>query len=209
MGIVLYNHDLLADAYKVKLLLSVLGMDFERRTVGILPGNGNDAPAYRDLNPAGTVPTLVDGDVVLTRPEAMLVHIAECHDTSGRWLPAEPLARAQVFEWLAFATGDLAAAEAARLQAMFGVVPALADAFADTRAAFRLAEGHLARRALGGLTFIAANHPTIADLAIFPAVALAADVGIGMEEFPRLLIWARQIHALPGFITMPGVREVI
>jgi len=209
MGIVLYNHDLLADAYKVKLLLSLLGVDFERRTVGILPGNGNDTPAYRDLNPAGTVPTLVDGDVVLTRPEAMLVHIAECHDTSGRWLPAEPLARAQVFEWLAFAASDLAAAEAARLQAMFGVVPALADAFAATRAAFRLAEGHLARRALGGVTFIAANHPTIADLAIFPAVALAADVGIGMEEFPRLLIWARQIHALPGFITMPGVREVI
>jgi len=40
-------------------------------------------------------------------------------------------------------------------------------------------------------------------------LARLADVGIGMEEFPRLLIWARQIHALPGFITMPGVREVI
>lgn len=209
MAIILYNHDLLADAYKVRLLLSLLGVDFESRTVGILPGKGNDAPHYREINPAGTVLTLVEGDIVLTRPEAMLVHIAERHDKGGRWLPADPVARAQVFEWLAFAAGELTAAEAARLQAMFGLASTFADAFAVTRTAFRLIEGHLVRRSLDGLTFIAADYPTIADIAIFPAVALAADIGIGMEEFPRLLIWARQIHALPGFVTMPGVREVI
>lgn len=62
---------------------------------------------------------------------------------------------------------------------------------------------------MGGNAFLAADWPTAADIACFPAVALASDFGIGMEEFPRLLGWSQRIHRLPGFITMPGVREVI
>lgn len=209
MGLVLYNHDLLADAYKVRLFLGLLGLDYERPTVAILPGHGNDAPAYRELNPAGSVPTLVDGDVILTRPEAMLVHLAERHDASGKWLPADPAIRAAVFDGLAFAAGDLRAAEEARLQSMLGLVPGHQDAFKVARQAFRLLEGQLVRRHLDGEAFLAGGDPTIADVAVFPAVALSADLGLGMEEFPRVLIWARQIHMLDGFVTAPGVREVI
>lgn len=209
MAIILHNHDLLADAYKARLLMGLLGVEYECPTVGILPGNGNDAPAYRTLNSTGSVPTLIDGDVVLTRPEAMLVHIAEGYDPSGRWLPADRTTRALVFDWLAFAAGDLRAAEAARLFSMFGLKPAQANAGAAARAAFRTIEGRLVRQALNGCDFLAGKYPTIADIAVFPAVALAADLGIGMEEFPRLLIWSRQIHALSGFTTMPGVREVV
>lgn len=209
MGLVLYNHDLLADAYKVRLFLSLLGLRYERPTVAILPGNGTDAPAYRELNPAGTVPTLVDGAVVLTRPEAMLVHLAERHDPSGTWLPADPATRAAVFDTLAFAAGDLKAAEEARLESMLGLVPSHRDAFKAARQAFRLLEGQLIRRHLDGEAFLTGADPTIADVAVFPAVALSADFGLGMEEFPRLLIWARRIHKLDGFVTAPGVREVV
>lgn len=209
MSLVLYNHDLLADAYKVRLLLSLLGLHHERPTVAILPGHGNDAPTYRQLNAAGTVPTLVDGDIVLTRPEAMLVHLAERHDPGGTWLPAEPAMRAAVFDMLAFAAGELRAAEEARLEAMLGLTPRLNHAFRAARQAFRLLEDHLVRRHLDGEAFLAGATPTIADIAVFPAVALSADFGLGMEEFPRLLIWARRIHKLDGFITAPGVREVV
>lgn len=208
MAIVLHNHDLLADAYAVRLFLALAGIAHETRTVAILPGDGADAPTYRALAPAGTVPTLVDGDVVLTRPTAMLVHLAEHHAPAG-WLPAEPAARAAVFDWLAFAAGDLRAVEAARLRAMFGRPSDLADPFAAARAAFRVLEGHLVRRTLDGHATVAGDRPTVADVALFPAVALAADAGLGMEEFPRLAIWARGIHALPGFVTMPGVRELV
>ncbi len=51
MALVLYNHDLLADAYKVRLLLSLLGLPYESRTVAMLPGAGADAPAFRALSP--------------------------------------------------------------------------------------------------------------------------------------------------------------
>ncbi len=209
MAIVLYHHELLADAYKVRLLMSLLGLAHERRTVGILPGHGNDVLSYRAMNPAGTVPTLVDGDIVLTRPEAMLIHLAERHDGGGGWLPADAAVRAAVFDWLAFAAGDLRAAEGARLKSIFGLEPTEADAFSAARAAFRVMEGHLVRGAFEGRWYFSGKLPTIADIALFPAVALAADFGMGMEEFPRLLIWSRQIHALEGFVTMPGVREIV
>src|SRR6218665_3362969 len=105
MTIILHNHDLLANAYKVRLMLCLLGVEHACHTVGILPGNGNDLQAYRALNPAGTVPTLEDDDIVVTRPEAMLVHIAERYDATGRWLPADPATRAAVFDWLVFLGG--------------------------------------------------------------------------------------------------------
>lgn len=87
--------------------------------------------------------------------------------------------------------------------------PRLNHAFRAARQAFRLLEDHLVRRHLDGEAFLAGATPTIADIAVFPAVALSADFGLGMEEFPRLLIWARRIHKLDGFITAPGVREVV
>lgn len=209
MALVLYNHDLLADAYKVRLMLSLLGLSFESRTVAMLPGNGADASAFRALSPAGTVPVLVDGDAVLTRPEAILIHLAEHHDPNGHFLPRDGAVRSAILDWLFFAAGDLRAAEAARLQSLFGLSTAFADPYATARAAFRVLEGHLVRQTLRGERFFVGDKATLADLAIFPAVALAADFGLGMEEFPRLLTWARRIHGLPGFITMSGVREVV
>lgn len=209
MALVLYNHDLLADAYKVRLLLSLLGLPYESRTVAMLPGAGADAPAFRALSPAGTVPVLIDGDIELTRPEAILIHLAERHDPAGRFLPGDGADRAAVLDWLFFTAGDLRAAEAARLKSLFGAASAFADPYVTARTAFRVLEGHLVRQTLRGERFFVGDQATLADLAMFPAVALAADFGLGMEEFPRLLTWSRRLHALPGFITMSGVREMV
>ena len=55
--------------------------------------------------------------------------------------------------------------------------------------------------------FLTGRLPTIADIAVFPAVALAVDFGCVLEEFPKLRAWTRRIRALPGFITMPGVPD--
>lgn len=209
MPLRLHNHDLLADAYAVRLFCALIGVELDLVTVAMLPGEGRRDPALRATNPEATVPTLVDGDVVLARPAAILAHLALTRDPSGSWFPAEPAARARTLDWLAFAAGPLAAAEEARLGAVFGRPSLLADPSAAARAAFRVLEGHLGRRRAGGHAFLAADHATIADIAVFPAVALIADIGLSRDEFPELMIWERRIHALPGFVTMSGVREFV
>ena len=60
----LYGHPMSGNSYKVKLLLSLLGLDYEWITVDLMKGE-HKHPEFLKLNPFGQVPVLVDGDVVL------------------------------------------------------------------------------------------------------------------------------------------------
>ncbi len=63
----------------------------------------------------------------------------------------------------------------------------------------------MTRREFAGHSWFAADGPTIADIALFPAIALSRDFGIDHDEFPALRRWMRRVRAVPGFITMPGI----
>ncbi len=156
------------------------------------------------------MPVLIDGDTVLTRPEAILIHLAERHDPAGRFLPGDGADPRR---------GDrLAVLRRGRPQGRRGGAPQVpVRGGVGLRRPLRHGADRLppagrppcARQTLRGARFFVGDQATLADLAIFPAVALAADFGLGMEEFPRLLTWSRRLHALPGFITMSGVREMV
>ena len=209
MTLVLHDYELSADAYKARLMLALLGVDHRRVPVDVHPGREQDGDAFRRLNPHGTVPVLVDGDVTVRSAEAILCHLAARHDPARTWLPEDPAAFAATMDWLIFAARDLDAADEARLEEMLGTPPRLADPKAAARRAFRILEDHLVRQCLSGADFLVRDRPTIADVAAFPAAALAVDFGDAREGFPRLRVWTRRIRALPGFIAMPGVPEFL
>ncbi|MDE0194208.1 MAG: 2Fe-2S iron-sulfur cluster-binding protein [bacterium] len=49
---------------------------------------------------------------------------------------------------------------------------------------------------------------TVADIAVFPDVALSGEGGISHEDYPALRRWAERVQRLPGFVDMPGVLPV-
>ncbi|NYT85978.1 glutathione S-transferase family protein [Pollutimonas harenae] len=63
-------------------------------------------PEYLALNPLGAVPTLVDGDFVLTQSAAILEYIAELNP-SAKLMPDTPRGRAEVRRWLGLCNADL------------------------------------------------------------------------------------------------------
>ena len=65
-----------------------------------------DVPEFRALNPNALVPVVVDGDVVLWESNTICRYLA---GRAGRidLLPAEPLARARVEQWMDWQLGDL------------------------------------------------------------------------------------------------------
>ena len=48
---------------------------------------------------------------------------------------------------------------------------------------------------------------SIADIAVFPAVALSHDSGVGHEDYPAVNLWQRRVRSLRGFMGMPGVPD--
>ena len=53
-----------------------------------------------------------------------------------------------------------------------------------------------------------AAEPTVADIAIFPDVALSEEGGISREDYPAVRRWTERVQRLPGFVDMPGLFPV-
>jgi len=90
---------------RARWTLQELGVEFESVVVNLIAGEHHDA-AFLRLNPAGRVPVLVDGDVVLTESVAIVLYLAEKYPEK-RFVPSDLVQRAQLYRWLLFATTEL------------------------------------------------------------------------------------------------------
>lgn len=66
-------------------------------------------PEFLGLNPAGAIPTIVDGDFCLSESLAINLYLAKKHGSSaGSWLyPPTPRGEAEVWRWSLWAQGHL------------------------------------------------------------------------------------------------------
>jgi glutathione S-transferase len=206
-GLVLYNYELDESCYKVRLALSLLGLEWKAVAVDVFPGKEHLSLPFLALNPSGRLPILRDGDLVLHGTEAILAHLARAHDASGKWLPARASEFAEVMQWLIFSAHDLGATIAARQHSLFGTPGDETSLRAASSRAIRIMDDHMTARGFAQLEWFTTGHPTIADIALFPAFALSRDFGIDHDEYTALRQWARRFRALPGFKTMPGIPD--
>ena len=82
-----------------------LGAEFEFVSVNLATGEHRHSD-FLHLNPAGKLPVLVDGDVVLTESAAIVLYLAEKYPAKNL-LPADLKTRAQVYRWIMFAVTEL------------------------------------------------------------------------------------------------------
>jgi glutathione S-transferase len=196
----LYGHELSGNSYKVRLFLELLKLDYEWIKVDLMAGE-HKSSAYLALNPFGQVPLLVDGDTRLADAQAILVYLARQYG-GDRWLPIEALLLAQVVRWLSTTTGEVRQGpENARLYYLFGATSI------NIERAHQKAEHILTQldQHLSTHTWLEFEHPTIADVAVFPYVALARDGKIDLDPYPHVLAWIDRVKQLPGYIPMAGL----
>jgi glutathione S-transferase len=162
----LHGTELSGHVHRVRLLLRMLE----------IPYRWADAPAevrrsreFLRLNPFGQIPVLEDGPTVIADSNAILVYLVKRYAPGSHWLPEEPVAAASVQRWLSIAAGEVKwGPGTARLIALWGY-RADRDHTLDTAARlFRFMDAHLAER-----SYLAAVHPTIADLACYSYIAHA------------------------------------
>jgi glutathione S-transferase len=196
----LHGHELSGNSSKVRLLLGLIGVPYEWVRVDLMAGE-HKQPAFLALNPFGQVPVLEDGDTTLCDAQAILFYVAACHG-EGQWLPTDPLEQARVVRWLSTAAGEVRQGpESARLHHLFGV-KAIPIERATEKAAFILDQ---LERHLTPQLWLELERPTIADIAVFPYVALAGDGGIDLAPYPYVRAWIERIQGLPGYVPMKGL----
>jgi len=90
-----------ANVQKVLWLAAELGITYEHVSVGGSFGGLNE-PSFRVLNPHGRVPVLQDGDTAIWESHTIVRYLAARYGDGSLW-PADPLARAQMDEWMDWA----------------------------------------------------------------------------------------------------------
>ncbi len=157
---------------------------------------------YLALNPFGQVPFLIDGETKLADAQAILVYLARQYG-GDKWLPLDALSLAQVIRWLSTTAGEIRQGpENARLYHLFGAGTKINIDRATQKAEYIL---NLLNEHLSTHTWLEFEHPTIADVAVFPYVALARDGKINVDAYPHVLSWIDRIKQLPGYVPMAGI----
>lgn len=194
--IVLHGTPLSGHAHRVELLLLALGLPYRAEEA---PADVRRGEAFRKLNPLGQIPVLQDGDLTFADSNAIMVYLVRRYAPDSAWLPLDPVGAAHVQRWLSIAAGEVMHGPSiARLITQFGLKDDKARAQRIAAKLLAFMEEHLATR-----DYLAAAHPTIADLACYSYVAHAPEGGISLRPYAAVRNWLARIEALPFFKPIP------
>ncbi|SFM97108.1 glutathione S-transferase family protein [Variovorax sp. OV329] len=199
----LHRFALSGHAHRVHLALGLMGLPYELIDVD-LPKGEHKTPEFLKMHPFGQVPVLVDGDDAVFDSNAILVYLATRYDADERcWLPRDALAQARVQAWLSVAAGQIAFGPAsARLVTLFGQKLDADSLIARSHALLKVMDKHLSTQA-----FLAADAPTIADIAGYSYIWAAPEGNVDLADYPAVRAWLARIEALPGFV--PFIRSPV
>ena len=205
--ITLYDYELSVNCYKQRLFMSILGLEFESIPVDFFPGLEHKSEAFAEINPMGHIPVIDDDGYILRDAHAILVYLATRYDSERRWYPFDdPKLLGEVASWLQFAEGTTNTASAARLHDTLGYPFDIDEVRGGAHQLFRALDEHLWFREQEGRSWVASgDHPTIADLALFPDVMLAEQGGVSLLDYPALRRWTDRFKRVPGFTVMAGI----
>lgn len=194
--ITLHGTERSGHVHRVVLLLRMLEIPY--RFAGA-PAEVRRTAEFLRLNPLGQIPVLEDGSAVISDSNAILVYLAKRYGRGTPWLPEEPLAAARVQRWLSIAAGEIKHGPAlARGIAQWGDPGDRVSAVRIAALLFEFMEAQVADR-----SYLAAEHPTIADLACYAYTAHAPEGGLSLQPYPAIRGWLARIEALPRFEPMP------
>lgn len=88
------------------VMLRHLGLEFELVHVD-RNKDAHKSAEYLQLNPAGRIPTYVDGDLILTESAAICLHLADTNKSAGMAPEIGTAERAKFYKWMMFLTNTI------------------------------------------------------------------------------------------------------
>lgn len=176
----LHDLDLSGNAYKVRLFLSLIGREATLRPVDFL-NREHKTQAFLRMNPRGQIPVLEDGELQLGDSHAILVYLARRH-ADPVWYPLDPVSQGRIAYWLSYSANEVQNGPAsARLIARFDLPLDREQTHQRGLEVLRLVERHLAEHRW----LAQGEQPSIADVALYPYLALAPEGGLALTTTRR------------------------
>ncbi|HYY37453.1 MAG TPA: glutathione S-transferase family protein [Xanthobacteraceae bacterium] len=180
---------------RVRWTLQELAVDFEAIPVNMLAGE-HRSPTFLKINPAGKLPVLVDGDMVLTESIAIVLYLAEKYRDKGL-IPTDLQQRAQLMRWLLFTTTELEQplwriARHTRLypeeKRLPGELALARDDFAEM--------ANVLEEYMNGRQFVVGDRATVGDFVLAYTLDMATTAKV-LNGLPRLEAYLEEMYARP------------
>jgi glutathione S-transferase len=192
----LYDSAISGNCYKVRLLLALLGLDYERTEVDVVD-RSDRAQVLGHLNPGLRVPTLVlDDGRALAESNAIMWFFAE----GTEYVPEDGYERAQVLQWLFFEQYSHEPNIAVlRFWRHYPDSMPAEDVVGSKRQGGRAALDAMQRH-LQTREYLVGNGYTIADIALYAYTHAADEAGFDLAEYPAIRAWLDRVAARPGHV---------
>jgi glutathione S-transferase len=189
-------------AIRARWTLQELGVEFEPIVVNLQTGE-HRRPEFLKLNPAGKLPVLVDGDVVLNESVAIALYLAGKYPERGL-LPTDLATRAELDRWLFFTVTELEQ-PLWRIARHTNFYPEhlrspgeIALASQELRDMARVLETHMQRR-----EFVVGDTVSVGDFVLAYTLDWANEAGL-LDESPTLKAYMERMYARPRAPTRIG-----
>lgn len=178
--------------------LEELGLDYELVTMPFPPRALH--PGYLDINPLGTVPALVDGDLTMTELTGICHYLAEkAAPTPLRVDPVEP-AYGEYLNWLYRSDATLTFPQTIVLRySRLEPEPRRLPQAAEDYSIWYLSRLRCVEAALDDREFLCADRFTIADIAVHYALFLGRSLGLDERYKPNCRRYLERLMQRPGF----------
>ena len=197
----LYMNAMSPNVRRVRLTAAVLGIALDEKKLDFAKGE-HKHPDYLALNPNGAVPTLVDGDFVLTESRAIMQYLASTKPKSGL-LPLDERERAEITRWQFWdAThfsphiGTLTFQK--MIKPMMGMGEPELGKIEEALTNWRRFGAVLNQR-LDGRLYVVGDSLTLADLTLASSLMYARQVELPLAETPHLQMWFGRISELDAW----------
>ena len=187
------------NCYKVKLMLTLLGIPYEWVDIDILKGD-TQTPAFLAKNPNGKVPVLeLEDGTCLWESNAILNFLAD----GSEFLPTEPRLRTQVLQWQFFEqySHEPYIAVARFIQFYLNMPEDRLEEYKTTHKggykALRVME-----RQLQATPYLVGEQFSIADIALYAYTHVAHEGGFDLAPYPAVQAWLQRVTSHPRYVPM-------
>lgn len=157
------------------------------------------SPSFVALSPAGAVPVLTDGDLVIAESLAINFYLAK--KAGGPLAPRDLAEEAQMMQWALYAMTAVEPHALAIMQAPKDA-PEIEDHAARLHRPLRAIEAHLAAQ-----PHLVGGRFTIADIGLAECLRYAQTLPDLIDDYPPVAAWLTACQARPAFKAMWAKRE--